>query len=145
MSGASPNCASSTREEIPSIAKMLRSCASIVLGERKSRAATSRFESPSATRRAICSSCGESRDRVLESPRSAASPLARKRRTGAIGPPGRAKLLERLERGSKVLPRFRVSGSQALAEEQLGSSAVERAIALRVQPQRVREAGRSVL
>jgi hypothetical protein len=48
--------ASWTREVMASLAKMFRRCESIVLGERKSCAATSLLDSPSATIRAIWTS-----------------------------------------------------------------------------------------
>ena len=48
------------REVMPSLRKMLRRCASIVRGLRKSSAATSREVAPVATSRAICASCAVS-------------------------------------------------------------------------------------
>ena len=79
VDGASPsgNRASCVRDVMASLVKTCRRWYSIVRGERKSCAATSLFDRPSATNRAICSSCGVSSSSVPGSRCRARSPEAR--------------------------------------------------------------------
>src|SRR5262249_19484592 len=72
-----PRRTNSVRDAIPSFANTLRRWYSTVRGLRNSCAATSLFEFPSPTRRAICSSCGVSWSIVLGSRFRAVSPVAR--------------------------------------------------------------------
>src|SRR5262249_59783557 len=69
------SAASCVREVTPSFWNTLRRWYSTVRGLRNSRPAMSRFDEPSLTSRAICSSCGVSSSSVLASRLRAVSPL----------------------------------------------------------------------
>ena len=75
--GGSSRRISSAREVIPSFANTLRKWYSTVRGLRNSCPAMSLFEPPSATSRAIWSSCGVSSSTVLGSRLRTVSPVAR--------------------------------------------------------------------
>ena len=88
----------------------------------------SRLRPPSATSRAICSSCGVSWSSVLASRLRAVSPVARSSRGRAVGPRRGAERLEALERRPQLRPRLGLApgAPQELAVRQLGARLHER-------------------
>src|SRR5713101_7727847 len=111
---------------------------STVFGLRKSRAATSRFVMPSATRIAIWNCCGVKRSAAVGVTPVDALAGRSQFNSGALGPRSRLETLECLECRAELLAR-KLSlprPAEALAVAELGPGTLERARVPLVQLQR---------